>query len=166
MTDNDIVNGILAREGGYTDDSADRGGATKYGITAVDLGVWRKLGRPASRLEVRSLSLTEASAIYKTRYVAPFAWVGDDALRVQLIDFGVNSGVVTAIRQLQAVLGISVDGVAGARTKAALLAHDARLVNNAVVAARVRLIEAIVDRDASQLVFLHGWIRRAVGFFA
>lgn len=166
MTDDAIIDGILEREGGYSEDAADRGGATKYGITAANLGAWRRLGRPASRLEVRGLKVEEAREIYRAQYVAPFAWVGDDALRAQLIDFGVNSGVTTVIRQLQAVLGVRVDGIAGSLTKAALIDYDARMVNNAMVGARVKFLEAIVDRDKSQLTFLHGWVRRAVGFFA
>jgi lysozyme family protein len=72
---------------------------------------------------------------------------------------------VTAVRALQNLLGVPDDGILGARTQAALASMSWRLVNNALVGARVRFLEAIVDRDATQLVFLHGWIRRAVSFY-
>ena len=57
MTDDAILEGVLVREGGFADHPADRGGATRYGITAATLGSWRKLGRQATREEVRALGV-------------------------------------------------------------------------------------------------------------
>lgn len=165
MTTDELIDGIIAREGGFSQDGSDRGGATKFGITAADLGAWRHLGRPASRAEVKALAIDEARTIYRRQYVQPFLSVPFDELRAQLVDFGVLSGTATAIRALQGVLGVPVDGLFGPRTQAALVAHDWRLVNAALVGARCRLLEGIVDRDATQLVFLHGWMRRAVSFY-
>lgn len=166
MTDDSLIAALLEREGGYVDRQSDRGGPTNFGITATTLGAWRRLGRPATRAEVRALPVAEARDIYAAIYVRPFAWVGDEPLRAHLVDFAVSSSVLTAIRQLQRVLGVTIDGVAGPRTRAALIAHDPRLVNNALVGARVHYLETIVDGDASQIDHLHGWVRRAVGFFA
>jgi lysozyme family protein len=164
--DDDLIDGLLVREGGFSDHPNDRGGPTKWGITAIDLGAWRKLGRAASHAEVRDLTAKDAKAIFVAWYLKPFAWVGDPALRAQLVDFGVLHGQTTAIRQLQQVLGVAVDGVAGPRTQAAVAATDPRLLGNALVGARCHYIAAILERDPTQLVFAIGWYRRAVGFVA
>lgn len=164
MTEDELLDGLVEREGGYSENAADAGGATKYGITAAVLGNWRRLGRQATRAEVQSLTIEEAKEIYRQRYLPPFAWVPFEALRVQLVDFGVTSGTGTAMRMLQRVLGVAEDGIAGDRTKAALLSSSWRLVNASLVARRVAYDTAIVDRDPTQKVFHYGWTRRAVSF--
>jgi lysozyme family protein len=146
MTTSEVIDGVLEREGGYSDHPSDRGGPTKYGITALTLGEWRRMGRPATRAEIKALEPDEARAIYTRRYVEPFAWVPFDGLRVQ-------------------VLGVTPDGIVGQRTRSALNAWPWRLVNNGVVAARVRLMSNIADEDESQRDFLRGWVKRAVSFY-
>jgi len=165
MTTDEMLDGLIEREGGFSDDPLDRGGPTKFGITAADLGRWRGLIGPASRDDVQALTVAEARDIYAARYLPPFAQIPYDPLRAQLVDFGVLQGIETAIRSLQDVLGVPVDGVLGERTRAAATVVSSRLVNNALVGARVRLLEGIVDHNPSQLKWLHGWVRRAVSFY-
>lgn len=166
VRDEALINALVDREGGYRDVATDHGGPTNFGITARVLGEWRKLGRQATRAEVRALQRDEAKAIYRAIYLEPFAWVPDAALRAQLVDFAVNSGVRQAVCTLQQVLGVDVDGVAGAQTQRTCLLEDARFLNNGLVGARVRFLEGIVDHDPTQMGEFHGWVRRAVGFFA
>lgn len=164
MTEDVLLAGLIEREGGFTNHPADRGGATNFGITARELGEWRHLGRAATVAEVKALTISEAKDIYRRRYLEPFAAVPFEELRAQLVDYGVNCGVVTAKRALQAVLRVPVDGVLGPRTLAALGTLDWRLVNNGLVADRVKRYVGIVNEDATQKVFLLGWARRAVEF--
>lgn len=165
MTTDALIADLIAREGGYSDRASDRGGPTNMGITATTLGEWRRLGRQATRAEVQALQPAEAGAIYRARYLQPFAAIPFDELRAQLVDFGVNSGTLAAVRTLQEVLKVPVDGIVGPRTTTALATHDWRLVNAALVGARVRFLEADVDNDPTQLENLHGWVRRAVSFY-
>lgn len=162
MTEADVIDAILEREGGFSARAADRGHATNFGVTAQTLGEWRRLGRPASVAEVKAMKVDEARDIYRRLYVEPFHLVPFEELRAHLIDYGVNSGVTAAKKALQAVLRVPVDGVIGQRTMAALNAHDWRLVNNALVAERVRQYVMLADADLSQRTFLLGWCRRAV----
>lgn len=164
MTDADVIDGILKREGGFSNKPSDRGGPTNGGITAATLGQWRGYGRPATVAEVKALKDDEKRLIYRRWYVEPFAMVPFEQLRAQLVDHGVNSGVVTSKRALQAVLRVPVDGVIGPRTIAALATTDWRLVNNALVAERTRHYVGIVDDDPSQVINLNGWVHRAVVF--
>lgn len=165
MTVEDFLDDLIDREGGFTHDPDDRGGATKYGITAATLGEWRKLGRPATVREIQALPEPEARAIYTARYLRPFESVPYDRLRAQCADWGVTSGPVSVIRQLQAVLGVQVDGIIGAETRGALAVLPWRLTHNALVAARCRFYSALADDDASQRRFLRGWIKRAVAYY-
>ena len=67
MTVDDIIAGIITREGGFVNHSRDRGGATNHGITAMTLGHYRALGRAATVAEVSVLTEAEAHAIYARR---------------------------------------------------------------------------------------------------
>lgn len=82
---------LLKHEGGYVDHPRDPGGATNMGITLGTLSRWR--GRPATKMEVRSLTRDEAEKIYRYWYWnkidADLLPAGPDAA---LFDVAVNSG--------------------------------------------------------------------------
>jgi lysozyme family protein len=169
VTEAEVIDGVIAREGDvFTNHAADRGGATKFGITAKTLGVWRALGRPATTAEVAALSRSEAVEIYRHLYVQRPGFLPDrfafEPLRVQMIDDGVLSGPREAVLTLQGLLGVTVDGIFGPATRNALVVADQRRLHVQYVKARVERLARIVQRDASQLTFLVGWLRRALGF--
>lgn len=166
MTDAEIIDAILEREGGYIAHASDRGGATKFGVTAATLGEWRNLGRPASYDEVKHLAVSEARAIYLALYIEkPNLGALPTALKPMVVDDAVLSGTETAIKTLQQVLGVTADGVCGPKTLAA--AHLAPPKTEvALVTARCLRYGRIVQRDPEQVVFLVGWLRRALDFLA
>lgn len=174
MTEEEVLAGILRREGGFRHVPGDRGGATNFGITQETLGRWRKLGRPATPEEVRALPKEEAEAIYYAQYMAPFAGVPHLALREQLIDFGVNSGVERAIRYLQRTLGIPATGELGLNTLSVLKAASGQviggrpaleLVNDALVAGRSWMVDRTADAGKMPKSDEEGVESRALGFF-
>lgn len=101
------INHTLEFEGGYVNDPKDSGGETKYGIS--------KKAYPY--VDIPNLTIEQAKQIYKKDY-----WDRckcdylPDALSVAVFDFAVNSGIKTAIKKLQIVLGVSVDGIIGNQT--------------------------------------------------
>jgi lysozyme family protein len=121
-------------------------------------------GQPATVEDVKRLTKDEAKGIYRTMYIRPFDAIPFESLRVQLVDYGVTSGPETAIRALQAVLGVPVDGIIGPRTLTALSVWPWRFVNNSLVAVRVKGFSDLVDSKPDQLKWFHGWCRRAVQF--
>lgn len=167
MTAHELVSDLLAREGGYVDHPADRGGPTKYGITAQTWGHEQRFGRPATRAEVRGITEAQARDFYTRRHVdqSPFRRVAFEPLRVQLTDFGINSGTERATRWLQRAMGIQVTGIVDALTLDALNEYPPRLVNNALVAARLKMIDAWTDGDPTQKPFEEGVESRALSFF-
>src|SRR5712664_1318708 len=97
---------LLAHEGGYTNDAADPGGPTNFGITIYD---YRKYVKPAATAaDVRAMKLEEAKAIYRAKY-----W---DAQRCDelpagvdyaVFDYGANSGIGRSGKVLRRVLKMS-----------------------------------------------------------
>lgn len=148
MTDDQILDRILAAEGTtFTDDPRDGGGPTKYGITLNTLREWRR--QPVTKDDVRQLTEAEARDIYRARYIAPFAAV-DPEHKPQVVDIAVNSGITTA-RALYAV---------------ALANHGSRSVNNQLAIERLKHYARITKAKPTNVVFLNGWIARAVSFIA
>ena len=111
---------MLKLEGGYVNNPADPGGATKYGITQRTLdSVRSKLhGLPSS---VEALTEDQATLIYQTIQWHEIA--GDSlppALACVLLNAAINQGTGTAVGLLQTVAKVNPDGVMGPATVAAV----------------------------------------------
>lgn len=170
-TIDELLDEVIAREGGFVHHSADRGGPTKYGITQRTLSEW--LGRPATVDEIRTLDEETAREIYIARYLAgPRIDTLPPEIVAQVFDMAANHGPRRAVRILQEVLGLAgwrvdVDGVIGPQTRrAAFEARDQMgpLLVNAIADQRANFYRRLVVADPSQRVFLRGWLRRAASF--
>jgi lysozyme family protein len=180
---------LLTREGGerYTNNPADKGGPTKWGITAVTLGEFRKLGRAARPAEVQALTRAEAVTIYRQNYwIKPgFANIAPISERIaeELLDTGVNMGTATPGPWFQRTLNalnrqgrdyadLPVTGFVGTMTAGALrslIAKRGKAAAEDVVLKGlngfqvVRYIELSEKRSANE-EFTFGWLRTRVGF--
>lgn len=143
MTDEEILDDILRREGGYVDHQDDRGGCTNRGITITTLRAWR--GQPVTCDDVKELTEYEAREIYRKQYLAPFDGL-DAEVKPQVVDIAVNAGVARA-RQLLA--------------RAQQLDKPLPV---ALVVERLLHYGRICQARPSQVVFLRGWITRACEF--
>lgn len=173
----DYIDAVLAREGGYVDNPADRGGPTAFGITEA---VARAYGWDGP---MASLPLSIAADIYARRfYHLPHiddVDLIDPALAAKLLDIAVNMGVATPGRFLQRALNVlnprskawpdlTVDGIIGMMTLAALKAlvaargpsGQAVLLEMIRAQQCVRYIE-IAESDPTQEAFSYGWATRA-----
>lgn len=180
MTDVDqLIEEVIAREGGYVNHPDDRGGPTNWGITEA---VARRQGYMG---DMRALPRRDAAAIYRRLYwhkpqfdaVAARA----PALAAELFDTGINMGTGTATAFLQRVLNalnrkgkdypdLSIDRQVGPATLAAL---DAFLKKRGKGGETVLLkaIEAlqgahylnIAEARSSQEAFVYGWLANRVG---
>ena len=159
-----LIEGVIAREGGFVDHPADRGGPTKYGITKATLAEWR--GRAVTREEVRDLPRNEAHAIYADRYVRrpSYERITDDRLREHVVDAAVLHGPSRATRWLQEVVGVKADGVLGPVTGAAVNRQPPEVVGRRFAVHRIRFLGRLVTNDPAQAVFCAGWLNRATHF--
>jgi lysozyme family protein len=163
MTPEEIITRLIEREGDFSNHPADRGGATRWGITRSTLSAWR--GKECSVEDVRTLPREEAIAIYRALYFERTGIIQlPAALQEQLFDFAVNSGPLIAIRALQECLRVKADGKIGPITLAAALASDPAVVNTLVAKWRAMMLARIVRRDPSQVVFIGGWLKRVLDF--
>lgn len=122
---------VLEMEGGYTDDPADPGGPTNFGLTLTDLAAERGVAvatanRSALLADLRAITTDEVRGIYAKRYWVPSRAADLPAgLALMHFDAAVNMGLGTAARLLQQAVGAEADGEIGPRTLAAALQADA-----------------------------------------
>ena len=179
MDISDLINEVIAREGGYSHHPADRGGPTNMGIT---LAVARANGYLG---EMKTLPRSVAEGIYRRLYwdqpgyafVAEMSW----PIAAELFDTGVNMGVSTATSFLQRALNalnrnqqdypnLTVDRKIGARTLAALRAFRAlrgsagdRVLLKALEALQGERYVALAEQRPANEAFLYGWLANRIG---
>ena len=155
-----IIEAVLEREGGLTDDSADRGGLTNWGITVPFLARYER--RDVSPDEIHGLTRERAGEIYTWFMdVTNIGDIEDEALRGVVFDAAVHHGESAAIAMLQRAIHVDDDGVIGPKTLAALEGFDGTVLAVHVCTQRVRLFGRIVVNNPSQAKFLNGWLNRA-----
>lgn len=174
-----LIEEVIAREGGYSDHPADRGGATRWGITEA---VARAHGFAG---DMRHFPREEAVEIYRRIYwLRPgFDRVADHApaIAAELFDTAVNMGPSVAAGFLQRALNalnrnagdypdVIADGRIGPRTIAGLAGFLAvRGVAGGTVL--MKAIEALQGERYIQLAenrpgneaFLYGWLANRLG---
>ena len=178
MTIDDLIDAVIDREGGYSNHPADRGGATRWGIT-------ERVARANGYIgDMRAFPRDRAVALYRRLYWErpAFAQVADRAPQTaaELFDTGVNMGAATAASFLQRALNalnrgasdypdIPVDGAVGPRTLAALdrflagrRGGDAVLVKAIEALQGERYLSLAEARPANE-AFLYGWLANRIG---
>lgn len=170
-----LIGPLIAVEGAYTNDPADRGGETNFGITVA---VARENGYTGP---MKAMTRDQAVAIYRSKFWIRSGFYLISAISqpvaAKLFDAGVNQGVGTVGMYLQRVLNvfnrqgvdyadIPVDGGIGAKTAAALQGFltkrgtaDGELVllralNDLQGASYI----AIAEHDPTQEKYAFGWI--------
>jgi lysozyme family protein len=111
---------IFKAEGGYSDNPADPGGPTNYGITLATLRAYE--GDPnLTADDVKKLTPAVAREIYRTAYWNRMQCGALPAgLDLEVFDFGVNSGPAESVKTLQGLVGVTQDGSVGPITLAAV----------------------------------------------
>lgn len=109
---------LLDHEGGYTNNPADPGGETNWGITVA---VARANGYVGT---MRDMDQSVAKAIYAKQYWLPEFDTLPYPVAFQVFDAAVNSGVGQAVRWLQRAAGVADDGHLGPVTMAAVASVD------------------------------------------
>lgn len=136
-------------EGAYhvPDPARDPGGPTAWGISS----------RSYPDLDLRILTLDEATEIAIRDYWRP---IRADELHpgvgLALFDFAFHSGTATAVRALQSLVGVGVDGVMGPLTVAATNRVAADYLISALMARRSLYLQSLPNAKGNLL----GWERR------
>lgn len=169
---------VVSLEGGYSNDPADSGGETNRGITVA---VARAAGYAGKMIDMTPL---DARDIYRKRY-----WNAlnldtisalDFSLALKLFDAGVNVGVKKAGEWVQRALNVlnnegvywpdvTVDGVLGSNTIAALNALHARRGSDGMAVLRrgVNCLQGsfyitLAEGRKKDERFVYGWLKQRV----
>lgn len=144
----------------YHDDSKDRGGPTRYGITLGTLSRYRERG--VSAFDVENLSLDEARQVYFKLYWKKMSLdkIQSYPVALCLFDQGVLRGVSAVVTDIQKLSGCVQDADLGPITAHALNLQDPKkLVLKFLLLQQTKYVQ-LVERHPEQLVFLEGWITR------
>lgn len=138
---------LLGHEGGYVNHPHDPGGETKFGIS--------KRSYPAE--DIKALTVEQAKAIYKRDFWGPAGCDAiPEALRFDVFDTAVNSGVSAAVKMLQRAVGEDVDGVLGPLTLQAISSIPATRLSARYNATRL----AFMSDLPTWPTFGRGWAKR------
>ncbi|WP_070151160.1 glycoside hydrolase family 108 protein [Sphingobium phenoxybenzoativorans] len=179
MNIDNLIDEVIAREGGYCDHPADRGGPTKFGITQAVARAESYGG------DMRDLPRSTAVRIYRALYWdrPAFAFVAEIApfVAAELFDTGVNMGPGVAAGFLQRTLNalnrngrdyadLSIDQKVGARTLAALTAflklrgpRGETVLLKAMEALQGERYIDLAERRPANEAFLYGWLANRIG---
>lgn len=150
---------VLVHEGGFTDDRRDPGNWTGGKIgKGVLKGTKKGISAAAfPDLDIRNLNDNQVGEIYRVRYWLPIR--GDDlpaGVDLSTFDYAVNSGPSRSAKDLQRVLGVSVDGRIGPVTVLAAQAQAPRLVIKGHCARRLSFLRSLAIWNT----FKNGWSTR------
>ena len=137
---------LIGNEGGLTENPKDPGGLTNWGISQ----------RSYPDVDIRNLTRDQAAAIYLRDFWSPLG-DADPAIKFQVFDFAVNSGIQTAIRKLQAAIEVADDGHWGPLSATKLAECDKNDVLMRLIAQRLRFWTSL----STWPTFGKGWANRA-----
>lgn len=158
-----LVPFILQWEGGFVNDPDDLGGATNMGVTIGTYEAYcRKKGYPRPTIErLKNLSKEEWAEIFKSLYWD--RWKADtinsQSVANILVDWVWASGV-HGIKRPQKLLGVTADGLVGAKTIAAINAADPKKLFDAIKADRTKFIDEICRARPKNEKYRKGWMNR------
>lgn len=160
MTDREkkIVDFIKRWEGNGGTDGSDCGW-TQFGVTLCTYKAF--YGKNKTKEDLKKITDEEWWEIFKRGFYNRVKGdeIKNDSICLLIVDFAFNSGVKTAIRQVQKALGCTADGIIGPKTLAAINAEDAEDVFQNIWMQRYCFYRTLAQKP-SKAKFLKGWLRR------
>lgn len=145
---------VIGNEGVDSDDSADSGGLTRFGISQ----------KAYPSLDIKSLTIEQSQDIYKRDYwdLIKGDSITDQDIANSIFDFGVNAGVGTSSKLAQKVVGVDQDGSIGNDTIYAINTFNPKVFIPEFKLAKIERYTRILDKDPTQIKFYKGWIKRSL----
>lgn len=176
MTEEQLVADIFLKEGDtYGDQTTTppidqptaRGGITLPTLRAFIASTESALPGTVATLKFLTRDQAEDIVRWKLRTDAAanrFDKIPFEPLRLQMVDFAYNSGPSLAIRWLQRVLRVPRTGVMDQDTFVALFASDPWLLNQALIAARLEMVDRWTDSNKKAKAWEEGVESRGLSF--
>lgn len=146
--------------GVFTNNPYDAGGATMSGVTLSTFRAY--FGSHKTVDDLKNMTYEQWHQIMKSGYWDKVGGgkIYNQSVAELIADFAVNCGPKTAVRQVQELLGETVDGIAGPMTLRAINTVPQEFLFNAIKAVREVYYRNLVDSDPGQAIFLKGWLNR------
>lgn len=165
---NKLVPYILKWEGGFVNDPDDLGGETNKGVTFKTYKYYRKKrGLPEPTIaDLIRLSDEEFEDILKTLYwnQCKADYIESQSVANIFVDWAWNSGTITAIKEVQRVLGVKADGIVGPITLSAINSESPLPLFGSIKQARIAYIDRICKARPANEKFRKGWLNRIHDF--
>lgn len=150
-------------EGGFVNNINDAGGATNCGVT---LATFRQFyGNNKTVNDLKKMTNEQWTVIMKSQF-----WdkMKADSIKNQsvaelCVDWIINSGV-SRVKNIQAILGVTADGIVGPQTISAINAANQQQLHFKIKAARMKFYESCVLNRPANLQFYDGWVSRLAAF--
>ena len=156
---------IFKWEGGFVNDPDDLGGATNMGVT---ISTWKQVGYDKDGdgdIDVDDLHLLTREDVVN-RVLKPHYWdrwkaddIKSQSVANILVDWVWASGA-HGIKIPQRLLGVTMDGIVGPKTIAAVNAKNPRELFDMIKIARFDFIEDICRKRPANNKFKRGWMNR------
>lgn len=146
-------------EGGFVNHPSDPGGATNAGVTLYTFRSFYGQSKTIDDLK----NMTDA----QWRFIMKTYWdkckaddIENQSIAEIFVDWTINSGA-SAIRKVQTIFGIKVDGKVGRQTLGILNGPDKEVIFNRIKAGRISFYNKLAITKPEMKVFLKGWLSRA-----
>ena len=143
----------MEREGGFAQLKGDE--TTNHGVTKT---TWESyVGHPVTVKDIQKLTINDILPLYKTKY-----WNASSCDKLPsgvdgfVFDFAVHSGVGTAIRHLQNIVGVLSDGSIGKLTLASVGSMEPKVLLDNLYKDRMAYIKKLKNYKS----FKKGWENR------
>lgn len=151
-------------EGGWSDRKDDKGGATMMGVTLSTFRSW--YGKDKTKYDLRNITYDQWKQIMKSGYwdKVKADQIANQSVAEIIADWAINSGVKTASKKVQRILGVAADGIIGKVSLSAINSASQEALHRSIKLAREDHFRAIVKSDPGQRVNLNGWMNRLARF--
>jgi lysozyme family protein len=167
---------LLKHEGKLTNNSADRGDITNFGIS---LRYLKSLGQLDYDLDgdgdidsddIKRMTIEQACKIYQQNWWNKYEYfrINDQAVATKVFDMAVNMGQKQAVKLLQRackkVAGeglTAVDGVLGPKTINTVNSTNSVRLLEVLRSEQAAFYQDLINRDPKLIVFEKGWLKRA-----
>ena len=153
------INTLLEHEGGYVDHPTDPGGETKFGISK----------RSYPNVDIKNLTREGAIEIYRRDWWEKnkYEQITSQAVATKVFDAAINMGANQAHKLLQQAANacgaaITVDGALGAASIDAINKISSNWLLDRFRVELVVFYASLVRGDKKRIVFLLGWVTRAI----
>ena len=166
---------MLSHEGGYVNDPDDLGGETYKGIARNSHGSWQgwalidqfknKPDFPHS-LDTNPKLQNLVEQFYINNFWLPLnaELIQNQTSADSVFDFAVNSGLTTATRLVQSIVGTKIDGIIGEITLNKINSMDLGYFQAKLIVAKIEYYINTIRKRPTSKKFLLGWISRSLSF--